>query len=303
MLRTMENLRLPFGNVELDDLQVAHCSQVPRIWRMARRGRLAGYQELPWRRQFRALAVIAMAAALCNCTPVMQLDNWSVAPGAACASLSTVFPVERSTLQSIVGPNLSPAEFGEQRAGRLRLSVYSCPDTTVSGRREASSGFAIATVPVKKDNAPIALAGMGEADWSSLVLYVGSGSGSLWQLMQASSFAVMRGESRLSRLPARNGEQITASIALEEGTVSITARFACEPKPVRRGQVNIGTGSRRYSVLFGERSGKQCDASDVALHLSGETPFSDLDLTADEATASQLVETSWSYKTLRNAQF
>lgn len=183
------------------------------------------------------------------------------------------------------------------------MSVYSCPGTTYSGKRELSSGFAVVTVPIEKDEAPIALAGMDEADWSSMVLFVGSDSGHLWQFMQESAFAVVKGDSTLFWLKEKPDSRITASIGFEQGIVRISAVFRCTPEPFQRGQVSIGTGSRRYSVLLGDMSGRTCNASDVSLESSGDTPFSDLNLTADDATATQVLEASWNFRTLRNAQF
>lgn len=262
----------------------------------------AMHEKLPFRRHLRSMVVIAAAAAQCNCSSVPQFETWSVSEDSACAILTAAFPVERSTLQSIVGSNVSPAAFGEQRTGRLKLSVYSCPGTTISGKYELSPGFAIVTVPIEKDEAPVALAGMSESDWSSMVLFIGSDSGHLWQFMQASAFAVVKGHIRLSWLPEKRDGRITASIGFEQGIVRIAAGGICTPTPFQRGQISIGTG-RRYSVLLGEMTGRQCNTSDVSLQLSGNTPFSDLNLTVDEATASKVLDASWNYRTLRNAQF
>ncbi len=296
-------LRLPIERGKFDASRVTHFSDDTWNLRSMQMNIGAKHQILRFWWTLRSLAVLAAAAVQCNCSSVPQVEKWSVAADSPCTSLTAAFPVERSTLLSIVGPNVSPHEFGEKRAGRLNLSIYSCPRATVSGNQEVSSEFAIVTVPIEKDKAPMALAGMSEADWSSLVLFVGSDSSHIWQSMQKSAFAVVQGDSELSWLPDNKDVRITASIGFDQGIVRIAASFACKPKPFQRGQVSIGTGSRRYSVLLGEMSGRRCNASNVSLQLSGETPFSDLNLTAVDAKATQVLDVSWNFRMLRNAQF
>ncbi|MCY3623785.1 MAG: hypothetical protein OXH68_19015 [Gammaproteobacteria bacterium] len=214
-----------------------------------------------------------------------------------------VFVVEQATLQSIIGPNFQPAEFGRQGTGHLQLSVYSCPDSIVSGRRDMGTGFALATVPITDDGLPVAITGLDDPGWSALVLFVGRSKGRLPRFMQDSSFAFVEGASSLAQQMLNGGERITARIAFPTGQMDISAEFACQPMPLQRRQVLVGTGTQVYSLLFGESKGRECSTSAVSLQVTGDTPFGDLSLTADQATALRSSDVSWAYRALRNVQF
>ena len=251
----------------------------------------------------RVSGIIAIAGALGSCGSGQQLGSWAVTPESACSSFSAGFPLDSETLRSIVGPNFAPSEFGEARFGQLQITVHNCSQSIVSGTTAADSAFAVAAVPLATENASITLAGLDADDWASLVLYVGPSSGRLSRFMRSSAFAAVEGESSLSLQPERGRERITADIGFDTGRLSISAVFACVAVPFRRTRVLVGTGSERFSLMFGDTAGTQCSSSDVAVELIGETPFSDLDLAADGANASWATGVIWNYRRLRNAEF
>ncbi len=248
-------------------------------------------------------AVIAGFLAFCWGCSTAQMSNWTVPIESACSSLAATVPLELETLQSIVGPNFDPATFANKNAGRLRVTVLSCPRPGGSGRNRASADFALVTVPLAKENASVNIAGMNVDDWASLALYVGPGSGRLSRFLSDSSFAVIDGNSSMSRQRFNDGERITASITFEDGALNISATFSCQAAPFRQTRVSVGTGSDKLSLLFGEISGSHCSSSEVSLVITGDTPFSDLDLTEDGATASMATGVNWNYRMLRNARF
>ena len=249
----------------------------------------------------RAASMVLIGGALAGCASSQQLESWAIPPESPCNSLSASFPLARSTLQSIVGPNFAPAELAEDHDGQLRFTVHACPQAIVSGQRDAGTGFALVSVPLVNETRLLAIAGAEVEDWASLVLYVGPNSGRLSRLLGASAFAVIEGETSLSSQPGNGGERITANIAFENGKLEVSAVFQCEPLPFRRMQVAVGTGSEAYSLLFGETQGRQCSSSDVMFELIGDTPFSDLGLTTEGATAAQASGVTWNYRVLRNA--
>lgn len=251
----------------------------------------------------RMTIVAVLMGTLSGCGSTEQYGSWRVAPDSACSSLSAFFPLEQTTLQTIVGPSLEPARFGNEHAGRLGISVHACPEWMVSGKIDQGAGFALATVPLTRQSAPFALAGMGEADLDSLVLFVGTGAGRLPRFMRDSSFAVISGESSLSRQRVNGSDRITANIAFQDGTLSIAADFTCTPMPFHRRRIVVGTGIQRYSLMFGESFGRECNASRVTLQIAGKTPFTDLKLTEEKATASRESNVSWNYRTISNMQF
>ena len=259
--------------------------------------------QLPLGALLRIVGITFIAAPLCSCSSGTQLETWVANPDSACSSFTVGFPLEWDTLQPIVGPNFLPSKFREEHIGELQLSVHKCAQSIVSGRTDASEGFAVVAVPLAKENASFAIAGSEPGDWASLVLFFGPSSGELSRLMRDSAFAVVEGQSSLARKPENGGERITADIIFDNGKLSISASFACEAVPSRRTRMFVGTGSERYSLLFGETAGHQCSSSDVVLQLSGDTPFSDLELTADGATASRATGVIWNYRILENARF
>jgi len=246
---------------------------------------------------------IAIVGALCSCSSVERLDRWMVLPESACSTFAASLAVDYDTLQSIVGSNFSPADLGDGRVGQLRLTFHECPRPAVSGRSDAAGNFAIVSVRLAEESLPVRIAGFEPNDWVSLLLYIGSGSRRSARLLSDGAFAVVNGESTLQRRPEDGGERVTAEITFENGRLAISAEFACEPTPVRRSQMVVGTGSERYSILFGDRLGNECSSRDVLLELVGETPFSDLGLTAHGATATKATGVVWDYRLLRNAQF
>ena len=244
----------------------------------------------------------ALLACFVGCS-TSQLENWTVPPESRCLSLAASIPLERDTLELIVGPNFDPAGFGEDKAGRLQIAVFSCPQLLAPGKNERSTAFALVTVPLARENARIAMAGMGVSDWVALALYIGPNYGRLSRFLRDGSIAVINGTSSVSRVTLNDGERITAKIAFANGELDISAAFACREAPFRRKRVSVGTGRRRFSVLFGEISGSECSSSDVSVEATGDTPFSDLDLTEDGATASLATGISWSYEMLKNTRF
>ena len=258
---------------------------------------------LPLGALLRVSGIIAIAGAMGSCSSGQRFGSWTATPESACSSFSVGFPVESETLRSIVGPNFAPSEFGDARFGQLQVTVHNCSESIVSGTTVADSVFAVVAVPLATEKASFTVAGLDADDWASLVLYVEPSSRILSRFMRGSAFAVVEGESSLSRQPESGGEQITADIGFDTGRLSISAVFACEAVPFRRTRVLVGTGSERFSLLFGETGGTQCSSSDVAVELIGETPFSDLDLAADGANASWATGVNWNYRLLRNAEF
>ena len=254
-------------------------------------------------RAIRFCSSIALAAASWSCVAVKEVDSWTVSPDSPCSSLLAVFVVEQATLQSIIGPNFQPAEFGRQGTGHLQLSISSCADSIVSGRSDVGTGFALATVPITDDGMPVAITGLDDPRWSALVLFVGRSKGRLPRFMQDSSFAFVEGVSSLGQQIVKGGERMTARIDFPTGRMDISAEFACQPMPFQRGQVLVGTGVQSYSLLFGGSMGRECSTSTVSLQVTGDTPFGDLNLTADHATALRSSDVSWAYRALRNVQF
>ena len=246
---------------------------------------------------------IAIVGAVCSCSSVERLDRWMVLPESACSTFAASLAVDYGTLQSIVGSNFSPADLGDGRVGQLQLTFYECPKSVVSGPSDAPGNFAIATAQLSQESLPFRIAGFEPNDWVSLLLYVGPGSRRSARLLRDGAFAVVDGESTLQRRAEDGGERVTAEIAFENGRLAVSAEFACEPTPVRRSQMVVGTGSERYSILFGDRVGNECSSREVLLELVGETPFSDLGLTAHGATATRATGVVWDYRLLRNAQF
>lgn len=253
----------------------------------------------------RILRVIVVAGPLCGCTGYSgeQTGTWSVRPESHCSSLTVSFPVDLETLKSIVGPNFEPTQPGEGGAGILRVTICDCRESMILGKTSPHAGFAVATVPLRTENAPIAIAGHPADDWSSLVLYVGSESERLSGFMRDYAIAAIAGESSLARAPMHEGRRITAQVAFAGGRMNLSAVFSCDERALRRNQILVGTGSERYSILFGELSGRQCGSSDVALDLVGDTPFSDLGLTSDGAAASWATGLTWNYRMLRHSGF
>lgn len=258
---------------------------------------------LSLRRLPRIAAVLAAAGLLCGCSSGQQLRSWIVPPEYACSSLAVSFPAERSVLQSIVGANFRPAGYGESGPGRLRVTVYSCPAAASSAPGDAVIAYTVVTIPLAKDSAPLAIAGMDDAAWVSLALYVGASSEGRSRMMRESAFAAVGGESRLSRRPEGDGERMTAQIALAGGELRVSARFSCEAAPFRRRRIAVGTGSMNYSLLFGEMAGRHCSSSRVSVEATGNTPFSDLNLSAHGATAWKAAGMTWNFRLLRNAAF
>ena len=252
---------------------------------------------------FFVAGIIVFAGALGSCASTQPLESWAVLPESPCSSLEAAIPVPRSTLQTIVGPNFAPAEFKDQRMGQLRFRVYACADAMISGRSSVIGGFGVVTVPLAKENAAVEIAGIGAGGWTSLALYVGPKAGRLRRLMANSAFAALEGEASLSSQPAVGGERVTANIAFANGELKVAAVFQCEPIPFRHMHIAVGTGTERYSLLFGEISGRQCSSSDVSLELIGDTPFSDLGLMAEGATAVHATGVGWHYQSLQNAGF
>ena len=259
--------------------------------------------QLPLGALLRIVGITFIAAPLCGCSSGQHLATWATAPDSVCSSFTVGFPLEWDTLQPIVGPNFLPSKLREDHIGELQLSVHKCAQSIVSGRTDASEGFAVVTVPLAKENASFAIAGSKLSDWASLVLFVGPSSGELSRLMRDSAFAAVEGQSSLTRKPENGGERITADIIFDNGKLSISALFACEAVPSLRTRMYVGTGSERYSLLFGETEGHQCSSSDVEMQLAGDTPFSDLELTVDGATASRETGVIWNYRIFKNARF
>lgn len=259
--------------------------------------------ELPLRALVRTLCFMVTAVLVHGCSSAGQLASWRVLPSSACSSFVVSFPLQRDKLQSIVGPNFIPSKSMDDRFGTLQITVHDCSASIVSDKTEANSAFAVVAIPLAKEKAPFSIAGLDTDEWASLVLYVGPSSATLWRLMRNSAFAVMEGEITLTRHPEVGRGRITADIGFGNGRLNITAALACEEAPFRRTRVLVGTGSERFPLLFGEVEGHQCDTSDVDVRLTGDTPFSDLGLTANGAIASIATEMFWSYRILRDTQF
>ena len=94
-----------------------------------------------------------------------------------------------------------------------------------------------------------------------------------------------------------------ASIVFREGGLRISAMFTCVSMPFRRKQVLVGTGTRGYTLLFGESLGRECNSSDVSLQVTGETPFADLNLAGDQVTALRSSDAFWTYTTVHNTRY
>lgn len=206
-------------------------------------------------------------------------------------------------MQAVVGANFRPVKYGKGGLGRLLVTVYSCPQSSVAGQGDTGDHYAVVTVPIEKDGAPIAFAGMEDAEWSSLALYVGSESEELYRFIRESAFAALGGESRLFRQSAGEDERVTAQVAFADGELRISALFSCEPAPFRRNWIAVGTGSMKYALVFGEMAGRQCDSTRVSVKATGDTPLSDLELTADRAIARKATDVTFNLKVLSDAAF
>ena len=259
--------------------------------------------QLPLRAPLRIVGISLIAASLCSCSSSQPMGTWAINRDSACSSFTVSFPLERDTLQPMIGPHFLPRESREDRIGELQLSVHKCPQSIVSGRPDANQSFALVSVPLAEESASLSIAGTEPGVWVSLVLFVGISSGELSRLMRDSAFAVIEGRSSLIRKKEHGGERITADIGFENGKLSISALFACEDVPTRHTRMFVGTGTERYSLLFGETEGLQCSSSDVEMRLAGDTPFSDLELTTHGANASRATGVFWNYRILKNVQF
>ncbi len=260
-------------------------------------------EQMPLGAQLRMVCIGFIAVPLYCCSSSQPMESWTVNPGVACSSFTVGFPLERDTLQPMIGPHFLPREFREDRTGELQLSVYKCPQSIVSGRPDANQGFALVSVPLAEESASISIAGTEPDAWESLVLFVGIPFGELSRLMRDSAFATIEGQSSLLRMREQDSERITVEIGFENGTLSISASLACEEVPARRTRTFVGTGTGRYSLLFGDTEGFECASSDVELQLAGDTPFSDLELTAHGAKASSATGVFWNYRVLKNVPF
>ena len=219
---------------------------------------------------------IVIGVAACSADGARKGDALDARLAGPCDRLVVGWSIERQPLSEIVGPEFTLRV--ANGAGQLRLSVMRCGASPMRRSRQAPLVFAYLKIPVAADSTPLVITNVADDGWFATPVVVADVVSS--PIFAKLAYDVVEAGIVVDVHDTGRTKSVAVRLQFDTGRISIDATVQGSPSAYDDANALVHRGSSHLSAFFGQETAQRYSAVAATVQIEGDTPLSDLTLSA-----------------------